>query len=95
MFTSDNMEKNRLLRSISPTATLRAMKGGSTLCVPEKATSLAALLMAKSRLNRMSGWAEWHVRVTNNAVRGKCYMVERRAAGSGDAGVAKEGGVEA
>ena len=69
--------KNRILRSISPTATLRSMKPGSGIEIPCSAMSFSALIMAKARLNRQSGRNEWQVRVKNDAARGKCYLVER------------------
>lgn len=69
--------KNRILRSISPTATLRSMKPGSGIEIPCSAMSFSALIMAKARLNRQSGRNEWQVRVKKDAARGKCYLVER------------------
>ena len=69
--------KNRILRSVSPTATLRAMRQGSSIEIPFSAVSFSALIMAKARLNRQSGRNEWQVRVKKDAARGKCYLVER------------------
>lgn len=76
--------KNRILRSISPTATLRSMKPGSGIEIPCSAMSFSALIMAKARLNRQSGHNEWQVRVKNDAARGKCYLVERGLSGQGE-----------
>lgn len=76
--------KNRILRSISPTATLRSMKPGSGIEIPCSAMSFSALIMAKARLNRQSGRNEWQVRVKNDAARGKCYLVERAQGGQGE-----------
>lgn len=76
--------KNRILRSISPTATLRSMKPGSGIEIPCSAMSFSALIMAKARLNRQSGRNEWQVRVKNDAARGKCYLVERAQGGHGE-----------
>lgn len=76
--------KNRILRSISPTATLRSMKPGSGIEIPCSAMSFSALIMAKARLNRQSGHDEWQVRVKKDAARGKCYLVERGLSGQGE-----------
>lgn len=76
--------KNRILRSISPTATLRSMKPGSGIEIPCSAMSFSALIMAKARLNRQSGRNEWQVRVKKDAARGKCYLVERAQGGQGE-----------
>lgn len=76
--------KNRILRSISPTATLRSMKPGSGIEIPCSAMSFSALIMAKARLNRQSGSNEWQVRVKKDAARGKCYLVERGLGGQGE-----------
>ena len=76
--------KNKILRSISPTATLRSMKPGSGIEIPCSAMSFSALIMAKARLNRQSGHNEWQVRVKNDAARGKCYLVERGLSGQGE-----------
>lgn len=76
--------KNRILRSISPTATLRSMKPGSGIEIPCSAMSFSALIMAKARLNRQSGRNEWQVRVKKDAARGKCYLVERALSGQGE-----------
>lgn len=76
--------KNRILRSISPTATLRSMKPGSGIEIPCSAMSFSALIMAKARLNRQSGRNEWQVRVKKDAARGKCYLVERGLSGQGE-----------
>lgn len=76
--------KNKILRSISPTATLRSMKPGSGIEIPCSAMSFSALIMAKARLNRQSGHNEWQVRVKKDAARGKCYLVERGLSGQGE-----------
>lgn len=64
MFTRKMSKKNRIVKTWSPTGTLRAMEVGTTISLPLKMlSSPQAMYMAKLRLNAECGWEQWTVKV--------------------------------
>lgn len=84
MFTSKMDKKNRIVKTWSPTRTMRAMGVGTQISLPlVMVGSPQAMYMAKMRLNAECGWEQWLVKVTEVAdAKGmpkKRVVVERRA----------------
>lgn len=65
MFTSKMDKKNRIVKTWSPTRTMRAMGVGTQISLPlVMVGSPQAMYMAKMRLNAECGWEQWLVKVT-------------------------------
>lgn len=65
MFTSKMDKKNRIVKTWSPTRTMRAMGVGTQISLPlVMVGSPQAMYMAKMRLNAECGWEQWSVKVT-------------------------------
>lgn len=84
MFKSKMDKKIRIVRTWSPTATLRAMKAGTMLSLPFRMlSSPQAMYMAKLRLNTECEWEQWKVSITKeldaNGFLRKRVVVERLA----------------
>jgi hypothetical protein len=83
MFTSKMDKKNRIVKTWSPTRTMRAMGVGTQISLPlVMVGSPQAMYMAKMRLNAECGWEQWLVKVTEvvdaKGMPRKRVVVERR-----------------